>query len=83
MLQAGTEQHQKLTLHGLPVLWISNLAGRKGHMTNVGQESQIDTTAHDTTAHDMTARDMTARDITAHGLSDYGKPHDFMFIATA
>ena len=47
-------------------------------MTNVGQESQIDTTAHDTTAHDM-----TARDITAHGLSDYGKPHDFMFIATA
>jgi len=42
-------------------------------MTNVGQESQIDTTAHD----------MTARDITAHGLSDYGKPHDFMFIATA
>ena len=47
-------------------------------MTNVGQESQIDTTAHDTTAHDM-----TARDITAHGLSAYGKPHDFMFIATA
>jgi len=42
-------------------------------MTNVGQESQIDTTAHD----------MTARDITAHGLSDNGKPHDFMFIATA
>jgi|GEM_PF-4396526 hypothetical protein len=42
-------------------------------MTNVGQESQIDTTAHD----------MTARDITAHGLSAYGKPHDFMFIATA
>jgi hypothetical protein len=73
LLQAGTGQHQKLTLHGLPVLWISNLAGRKGRMTNVGQESQIDTTAHD----------MTARDITAHGLSDYGKPHDFMFIATA
>ncbi|NBP48306.1 MAG: hypothetical protein EBU63_02790 [Alphaproteobacteria bacterium] len=73
MLQAGTGQHQKLTLHGLPVLWISNLAGRKGRMTNVGQESQIDTTAHD----------MTARDITAHGLSAYGKPHDFMFIATA
>jgi len=42
-------------------------------MTNVGQESQIDTTAHD----------MTARNITAHGLSAYGKPHDFMFIATA
>ena len=42
-------------------------------MTNVGQESQIDTTAHD----------ITARDITAHGLSAYGKPHDFMFIATA
>jgi len=42
-------------------------------MTNVGQESQIDTTAHD----------MTARDITAHGLYAYGKPHDFMFIATA
>jgi len=42
-------------------------------MTNVGQESQIDTTAHD----------MTARDITAHGLPAYGKPHDFMFIATA
>jgi hypothetical protein len=78
LLQAGTGQHQKLTLHGLPVLWISNLAGRKGRMTNVGQESQIDTTAHDTTAHDM-----TARDITAHGLSAYGKPHDFMFIATA
>jgi hypothetical protein len=73
LLQAGTEQHQKLTLHGLPVLWISNLAGRKGRMTNVGQESQIDTTAHD----------MNARDITAHGLSAYGKPHDFMFIATA
>jgi hypothetical protein len=78
LLQAGTEQHQKLTLHGLPVLWISNLAGRKGRMTNVGQESQIDTTAHD-----MTARDITAHDITAHGLSAYGKPHDFMFIATA
>jgi len=73
LLQAGTGQHQKLTLHGLLVLWISNLAGRKGRMTNVGQESQIDTTAHD----------MTARDITAHGLSAYGKPHDFMFIATA
>jgi hypothetical protein len=73
LLQAGTGQHQKLTLHGLPVLWISNLAGRKGRMTNVGQESQIDTIAHD----------MTARDITAHGLSAYGKPHDFMFIATA
>jgi hypothetical protein len=73
LLQAGTGQHQKLTLHGLPVLWISNLVGRKGRMTNVGQESQIDTTAHD----------MTARDITAHGLSAYGKPHDFMFIATA
>jgi hypothetical protein len=73
LLQAGTGQHQKLTLHGLPVLWISNLAGRKGRMTNVGQESQIDTTAHD----------MTARNITAHGLSAYGKPHDFMFIATA
>jgi hypothetical protein len=73
LLQAGTGQHQKLTLHGLPVLWISNLAGRKGRMTNVGQESQIDTTAHD----------MTAHDITAHGLSAYGKPHDFMFIATA
>jgi hypothetical protein len=73
LLQAGTGQHQKLTLHGLPVLWISNLAGRKGRMTNVGQESQIDTTAHD----------MTAPDITAHGLSAYGKPHDFMFIAAA
>lgn len=47
-------------------------------MTNVGQESQIDTTAHD-----MTARDITAHDIIAHGLSAYGKPHDFMFIATA